>query len=185
MSTTDVELRAAIVDVLDALRGLTEFKRYSDVVPRAGKPASERELRTLETRLGLALPPSYRRFLTWHNGYEWLAYPGHVLSVRDLSPGGEYWDDIRQWKVETAEAGYGDPLDGLVFAYMDQPNNWAYFDPGRIAADGEWAVVLHSPGADPAVFQDLAAFLHSCAANARLARQWTLERMGRDSGGAA
>ena len=154
MSATPDDLRAAIEEVLVALRTLSAFARYSDVVPRSGRPASAKSIEALERRLGLSLPPTYRQFLTWHDGYEWLAYPGHMLSVKELSPGGEYWDDIKQWKIETAEAGYGDVLDGLVIAYMDQPNNWAYLDPNRIANDGEWAVVLHVPGVDPAVYPD-------------------------------
>ena len=181
MNTPPNDLQDAIEEVLEALRGLEEFPRYSEVVPKAGKPATPKMLQAMETRIGLPLPPSYHQFLSMHNGYAWLAYPGHMLSVQDLSPGGRYWDYIKEWKLETAEAGYGDILDGVVIAYMDQPNNWAYLDPNQIAANGEWTVVFHVPGIDPSEYPNIPAFLRACAANARLSREWTLQRP--DKGG--
>jgi hypothetical protein len=181
MSTISEELHSAIDEVLGALSGLAEFPRYDDVVPTPHPPATDAEIAALERRIGLPLPPSYRQFLQWHNGYDWLAYPGHMLSIQDASPGGRYWDDLKQWKLETAESGYGDVLDGLVIAYMDQPNNWAYLDPNQILPNGEWAVMLHVPGTDPSDYPDIQSFLRTCASNARLSREWTLQRP--DKGG--
>ena len=36
-----------------------------------GPPASEEQIAKLEQKIGIALPPSYRAFLTIHNGWRW------------------------------------------------------------------------------------------------------------------
>lgn len=170
------EIQSAIDEVLTELAALKAHRRYDDVLPTPGRPAPGMSIRALEQRIGLLLPPSYKAFLQMHDGYAWLAWPGHMLSIRDASPGGEYWDDIAEWKRETAEAGYGAVLDGVVIAYLEQPNNWVYLDPNRIASTGEWDVVLHVPGTDPTIYPDIAALLRGCASNARLSLQWASQK---------
>jgi hypothetical protein len=110
-----------------------------------------------------------------YNGYQWLAFPGHMLSIEDVIPGGEYWEDIKEWKLGMAEAGVTDALDGIVIAYLDQPNNWAYLDPDHPEA-GELAIALRVPGVEPDLYPDVAAFLHSSSARARLAMSWAQQR---------
>lgn len=165
----------AIQEILAVLRELARFEKYSYVVPAARPPASESAIRHYEQRLGMPLPPSYRTFLSMHNGFEWLAFPGHMLSIEEASPRGEYWPDIKEWKLGMSEAGLADALDGIVIAYLDQPNNWAYLDPDRQAGP-ELQIALHVPGVDPDYYPDVVEFLHSCAARARLALSWCSQR---------
>ena len=168
-------ISAAIRETLGVLAELALHDPYRELVPKPGPPAGEQKIRRYEQHLGMRLPPSYRTFLAMHDGYEWLAFPGHMLSIEAVMPGGEYWDDIREWKLGMAEAGLLEALDGIVVAYLDQPNNWVYLDPDRRQGE-ELELALHVPGVDPDYFPDVAAFLHGSAARARLALSWARQR---------
>jgi len=166
------QIREAVAEVLPDLGRLSAHQRYSDVIPRANRPATDRQIVSYEQYLGLRLPPSYRAFLELHNGYEWLAFPGHMLSIQDVVPGGEYFDDIKEWKTVMAEAGLSEALDGIVVAYLDQPNNWAYLDPNRARDGGEFDLALHVSGVDPSIYPTVVEFIRSAAERARLALTW-------------
>lgn len=165
----------SIEEVCAVLAELAQYESYHHVIPAPRSGASEAILQRYERYLGRRLPPSYRAFLSMHDGYEWLAFPGHMLGLEEVIPGGEYWEDIREWKLGMADAGLAQSLDGIVIAYLDQPNNWAYLDPDR--PDGaELAIALQVPGTEPDYYPDMAAFLHSCADRARLAMSWAQQR---------
>jgi cell wall assembly regulator SMI1 len=165
-------IREAVAAVVPDISRLSAYDRYRDAIPKARPAASERQIAKYEQYLGLHLPPSYRAFLRLHNGYEWLAFPGHMLSIEDVMPEGEYFDDIKEWKTVMAEAGLADALDGIVVAYLDQPNNWAYLDPNRPGADGELDLALHVAGADPSFYPAVDEFIRSAGERAKLALSW-------------
>lgn len=165
-------IRAAVAEVLPDLHRLSGVDRYRDVIPVPRPPATAPQIAAYEQYLRLALPASYRAFLELHNGYEWLAFPGHMLAIEDVVPGGEYFDDIKEWKQGMAEAGLTGALDGIVVAYLDQPNNWAYLDPHRVHADGEFDVALHVAGVDPSFYPTVVELIRSAGERARVALSW-------------
>ena len=172
MSNWHERIREAVAEVVPELSRLSAYERYRDVIPKARPPATERQIAKYEQYLGLRLPPSYRAFLELYNGYEWLAFPGHMLAIEEVMPEGDYYDDIKEWKTVMAEAGLGDALDGVVVAYLDQPNNWAYLDPNRAGVDGELNLALHVAGADPFFYPTVDEFIRSAGARAGLALTW-------------
>src|SRR5262245_4865178 len=93
-----------VADVVSRLaKAVTDFAKQEgdlDYLPVPHPPASAKLIADYEKYLGVKLPASYRAFLELHNGYDWLAYPGHMLSIEDVMPGGKYYDDILEWKKE-------------------------------------------------------------------------------------
>jgi cell wall assembly regulator SMI1 len=168
-------IESAVREILAVVHELNRYEIYSHVIPAPRPPATEHAIRQYEQRLGMRLPASYSTFLRMYNGFDWLAFPGHMLSIEDSSPGGEYWPDIKEWKLGMSDAGLAEALDGVVIAYLDQPNNWAYLDPDRSSGE-ELQVALHVPGVDPDYYPDVAAFLESSAGRARLALSWCMQR---------
>jgi hypothetical protein len=123
-------------------------------------PASPKAIAAVEKYLGLSLPPSYRAFLELHNGYDCLAYPGHMLPVEAHMPGSEWHDTIVDWKKMTATSGGAEVLDGIFIAYLDSPNNWAFLDPNKPRPGGELTVVKWL-NADTAEYADVVEFLEN------------------------
>jgi len=147
---------------------------FPQVDPQPGAPASEQQIEEYEEFLGRRLPDSYREFLSLHDGFEWLAYPGHMLSIQDLMPGSPTYDRIIRWKKMTAEYGGAEVLDGIVIAPLGEPNDWVYLDPNQPTGPRELTVVAHYPN-DSHTFEDLVAFFENrieyCAVAADLERE--------------
>lgn len=134
---------------------------YAHVRPLPGPPSTDAQIQAYEQYLGLRLPPSYRTLLSLHDGYDWLMYPGHMLSIRDLMPGGAWHDRVLEWKRVSARYGAGEVLEGIPVANMGQPNSWVYLDPGRTDKRGEFAVVEWEPE-DSEDYPDMLAYLEEC-----------------------
>jgi cell wall assembly regulator SMI1 len=166
------EIQKVEQEIVAELKKLAGYRLYRDVIPKPHPPASAQEIRAYEEYLGLTLPNSYRAFLELYNGYDWLAFPGHMLSIQDVMPKGQYYEDIVEWKKELAEFGEGGVLDGIMIAYLDQPNNWVFLDPNRTSTEGELMVVMYVPGVDPEHFDNVIEFLRSSIERAQLAEQW-------------
>lgn len=114
---------------------------------RLGAPgASEAELRALEARLGVALPPSYRAFLQASDGF---LQPG-VIVPRLLAAREVDWyrvahgDTIDAWG---SGAGDDDPVAAalgaaLLVSAQETIGTAVYLlDPRDVGADGEWAAL--------------------------------------------
>ena len=151
-------IAAVIAELVTELRRVSELEPYEEIDPRPRPPATAREIDAYERRIGLKLPASYRIFLELHNGYDWLAFSGPFLSIKEVSPGGDYFDEIVTWKKSSAKYGLGEVLDGIVIAYLGQPNNWLYLDPNRMSREGEMNVVKWDPST-PREYPDLLDFL--------------------------
>lgn len=146
MDNTRQALIASIARLKQALADYREREGFEDRVPAPRPPADEAEIVAYERHLGIRLPESYRIFLQLHDGYDWLAYPGHMLSIRSVMPGGEWYEDICEWKRDTVEYGSGEVLDGIVIATVDEATNWKlYLDPNRPSRQGELTVVEWTP----------------------------------------
>jgi len=114
-------------------------------LPKPRPPASDKDIEKYENHLQLKLPPSYREFLKLHNGYEGLAWPGDMLSIQDVMPGGQWYDAIQHWKQTCARYGGGEVLSGIVVAQQGEPNDYVYLDPQRPSRGKELTVVKFSP----------------------------------------
>lgn len=144
------------------LRKLKQLNGYEHIEPKPHPPASEAEISTYEAYLGVALPPSYRTFLSLYDGYEWLAYPGHILSIQDLMPNGKWHTAMLEWRRVSARCGAPEVARGIVIANMGQANNWVYLDAScRDAKTGDYRVVEWEPE-ETAEYDDLLAFLEEC-----------------------
>jgi cell wall assembly regulator SMI1 len=156
---------AAMASIVERLaRAVTlNAKKEGDLnyLPKPHPPATPEQLADYEKYLGRKLPDSYRAFLELHNGYDWLAFPGHMLSIESVMPGGQHYDDIVEWKKATAEYGGAEVLDGIVIANYDQPNSWIYLDPNRPSAKNELTVVEWDPE-DSEDYADVIEFLEEC-----------------------
>jgi hypothetical protein len=141
MADLRTQVQNTVERMVAAINALAKRQRYKSVVLKPGKPASDSEIEKYEKYLGLKLPPSYREFLKLHDGYECLAFPGHMLSIKDVMPGGQWHDDIKEWKGLYADYGRGEVVSGIVFANLDAPNDYAYFNTEKRGAKKELPVV--------------------------------------------
>jgi hypothetical protein len=160
MASIEATLKDVIARLDREIRDLAERKGKKHVRPKPFPPATEEEIARYEEYLGLKLPPSYRAFLKLHNGYDYLAYPGHMLSIQAVMPRGKWHKKIKDWKTTTAKYGSGEVLDGIVIANLDGPNNWTFLDPNKPTEGGEFAVVRWLSG-DSDDYLDLVAFLEN------------------------
>lgn len=145
--------------------------------PPVGRPAApEKRIRRFEKHLGLTLPPSYRAFLAVHDGYDRLAWPGHLRPIASLLPGGRWFKEHRRWQRELRGEGELDH-EVIPIGSIDEATNWMlYLDPGRATADGELAVVEWTP-AQSYVYESFQRYLEEELA-ARTKR--TSRRSGRN-----
>ncbi|MBB6550917.1 SMI1/KNR4 family protein [Nonomuraea rubra] len=103
-------------------------------------PATEDEVRALESRLGCVLPPSFREFLLVTNG--WRHAGNFVRSLRgteeigwlaDLEP---MWADAyADWDEEDTEPAAARSL----LISLEADAGVVYLDPGDVDEHGEWA----------------------------------------------
>lgn len=136
----------AIVDrLVHMLNRVAKLEGYDDILPKPHLPASREEILAYEKYLGLKLPKSYRAFLELYNGYDWLAFSGHMLAVQDAMPGGRFYNYIQDWKKRCARYGAGEVLDGVVIAELGGPNRWVYIDPNKASSEREFTVVYWEP----------------------------------------
>jgi hypothetical protein len=136
------DLQAKIDELVAAIGACVAREGYTDVALRPHAPASQQEIDDYEAYLGVKLPHSYREFLLLYNGYDWLAYPGHMLSIASVMPGGDWYDEIVEWKKISAEYGSAEVIDGIVIANLGDVNNWAYVVPDRPSGDDELTIVI-------------------------------------------
>ncbi len=110
-----------------------------------GPPAAEADLRKLEARLGRPLPPSYRAFLSLHDGWRMASGAMDLLSVREMLEG-PVAAGIRKWQDTARRAGDAAAAEGLVIGLSSVTATRLLLDPRRPDADGEWPVIQHCKG---------------------------------------
>jgi len=167
MADIRADLRKTIAELEGKLRELATYPEYNRLSLVALPPASEDEIVRYETYLGRPLPPSYRAFLSLHNGYRGLAYPGDMLSIDDVMPGGTWYDRISKWKKTSAKYGSTEVIDAVVIANLGQPNNWAYLDPKRVSAKTKEMKVVEWEPEDSDEYQNVLKFLEECLETVR------------------
>jgi hypothetical protein len=107
-----------------------------------GPPASEAQLRELETRLNKPLPPSYRVFLSLCDGWRMVAGGVDLLSIQDMLYGPRA-DRITKWQHQMARSGDSVAANSLVIGDSTITPTKLLLDPDTVDANGEWAVVQH------------------------------------------
>lgn len=142
MAAMQQQLQAKINDLVAAINACVVRDGYADVALQPYPPATQQEVADYEAYLGLSLPHTYREFLLLHNGYDWLAYPGHMLSIPAVMPEGQWYDEIVEWKQTSAEYGSGEVVDGIVIANLGDANNWAYLNPDKPSGEDEMTIVI-------------------------------------------
>src|ERR1035441_2526235 len=99
---TVIEAEAKLIKVIQETVRRT---KSTNIVLKPYPPASQQMIEKYERYLELKLPPSYRFFLELHNGYECLAFPGHMLSIESLMPGQQWHKKVIEWKQINADTG--------------------------------------------------------------------------------
>jgi hypothetical protein len=156
------QLQTVIKQLEKELMKLRQFPDYDDIVLKPNPPATAKAIDSYEDYLEMSLPKSYRAFLELHNGYEGIAFPGDMLSIQDVMPKSERFDKIQDWKKRMAKYGAPFVLDGIVFAFMGQPNFYVYFDPNKPSGKDELTVVEKDAGSPPIDSENLLVFLEGC-----------------------
>lgn len=133
------------------------------VALRPQKPATEKQILAYEKHLGLALPASYRAFLLLHNGYRGLAFPGDMLSIEAVMPGGAEFETIKRWKKMSMKNGADEVADAIVIAsHVDGPNHWTYLDPHQLSAKTHEMKVVEWEPSDSQAHATVLTYLEEC-----------------------
>lgn len=105
-----------------------------------GPPASEADISAFESHVGYPLPPSYRMFLSLHNGWRHWEGDTHLLSLEQMRHG-PYADWVRAWKEEAK--GRGETLieQGLVVATALHADTGLIMETALRYAGGEMAII--------------------------------------------
>lgn len=106
-----------------------------------GPPATEAQIASLETALGIVLPPSYRAFLLLHDGWRMVSANLDLYSVKELL---RVRDDARtaKWRKIAVDGGETFAADAVIIGGSQFAAAKLLLDPGRIR-DGEMATIRH------------------------------------------
>lgn len=160
MQSVQQRLESVIARLVSEIVAHAKRHGEQNVDPRPRPPAPRAAIAAYEKYLELSLPPSYRGFLELHDGYDWLAYPGDMLSIRDVMPDGDWYDRIQSWKKTSARYGMGEVLDVIVVANLGSAVNWGFLDPNRPTPNGELTTSRWLNG-DRDDYPDLVEFFES------------------------
>lgn len=107
-----------------------------------GPPASETDLVGLETWLGKPLPPSYRAFLSLHNGWRQVDGAMDLLSTEEIIKGPRH-KIIQAWQAQLKKIGDFVAANSIVIGLSEVTATKLLLDPNRTNPQGEWTVVQH------------------------------------------
>ncbi|PPJ26072.1 hypothetical protein C5E45_08950 [Nocardia nova] len=119
-------------------------------------PATEEAVAAAESRIGSALPPSYRKFLLTTDGWREAGYfvsrlrgTTDVGWLRDLEPYWMEWDDLDPFDDASESAAGNRFVRGLLIS-AEADSGILFLDPGDVDDAGEWAAFsLFSWRAEP------------------------------------
>lgn len=84
----------------------------ADIEQKLNPPAQEAEISAFENWIGISLPPSYRMFLSLHNGWQCFEGGTHLISL-DQQRRGEYAEWIKKLKSSAWEEGSAVLITGI------------------------------------------------------------------------
>jgi len=111
-----------------------------DVKQILAPPASEKELEEFEVQLGYRLPPSYRLFLSLHNGWQHWEGDTDLISIAERQHG-EYAEHIRILKEDAWEAGHAAVVEGLFIGLNLDSSGAFILDTQKIDKRGEMEII--------------------------------------------
>ena len=130
----------------------TQHPVYRGCRIAAGEPASEAQLVELEALLGARLPPSYRAFLSLHDGMRFVDDYGEdylftIYTVAQLMAPAD--DEEGPWDQPLFADGELERRNVLAIGRTYVTGIMYYLDRSAPGVDGEWpAVKWHASGAD-------------------------------------
>lgn len=135
------QLRAVVASTVAALRlpDPDDASRPYPIAPPSA-PALQEHIAYAESALGMRLPPSYRHFLSLHDGWIDVDLGSNLLNVRALV-------DFNRSQAEAAldpilDEIERDTTEGLiVFGTTKSDNSMFIFDSKKTDEFGEWAVI--------------------------------------------
>jgi|GEM_PF-4304370 len=152
------ELRLIVDELVAALRRYDKL-RFDELQSRElGPPATPDQVARLSHVLRFVLPPSWRAFLSIHNGWQNFRGTAKILSTEDY---GLPWVNqrVKDWE---------DLLDGQVNPFGDgrQPvllgtdeSSFLVVDPTTVRADGEMSFIMYDYLQEERRFPDFASYL--------------------------
>jgi hypothetical protein len=170
-------------NVIDALReALQRYDRlrFDELQARElGPPATPAELDGLEKAIGFPLPPSWKVFLSLHNGWSDFIGTSKLLSTRDIGSAWVMqriceWEDLLEDRPSPFAGGRQPVLLG------PDASSFLLVHPETRRNDGEMAFVMYDYLEEERRFQSLLEFLkhHLSVMSALIER---LEERGRDA----
>jgi hypothetical protein len=105
-----------------------------------GPPAPESEIANFENWVGYTLPPSYRTFISLHNGWRHWEGDTNILSIEEMRQGPNA-DSINSWKSEAWAEGQSVFLEGLVIAASLVTPGGLILDTSSVDQRGEMEIV--------------------------------------------
>jgi cell wall assembly regulator SMI1 len=128
--------------VESGVRARSEFYRTVGLEDeqKLGGPASEEQIGLLERKVGQRLPPSYRKFLLLHDGWDMVDGTTDLLSLRDLLHGPRA-AKIAAWQEKVRQYGETRFADGLVIGHSLVGQQRIILDPRQVNDEGEWTLI--------------------------------------------
>lgn len=105
-----------------------------------GSPADPELIQSLEARIGRALPPSYKAFLSLHNGWRMVDAETDLLPVEEMLDGPRA-ANIKDWQQQAAKWNDEIAAKGLVIGHSDISPSRILLDSSTITEDGEWRLL--------------------------------------------
>jgi cell wall assembly regulator SMI1 len=118
------------------------YEQLIELKPRQhlGPPASDRQIAQLEAYLAIQLPPSYRIFLSLHDGWRGFEANLSLLSIEEQMKG-ETADYIRSWKADQWAEGETLLIEGVVIGIELYTSKAWVLDTSHTDERGEMDVV--------------------------------------------
>lgn len=152
------ELRPTVDELAAALRRYDKL-RFDEVQSRElGPPATEDELARLSRVLGFFLPPSWRAFLSMHNGWQNFRGTAKILSTADYELAWvrqrvKDWEDLLDGQINP----FGDGRKPILLGTDE--SSFLVVDPTTVRPDGEMSFIMYDYLEEERRFPDFASYL--------------------------
>ena len=149
----------ALVDELAAALRRYDILRFDEVQQRElGPPATAEELAKLSQVVGFEMPPSWRGFLSLHNGWSNFRGTAKILSTADFAAP---WvrQRISEWEdlLEGRPNPFGDGRQPILLGTSE--SSVLVVDPGTVRTDGEMSFIMYDYLQEEHRFPDFMSFL--------------------------
>jgi hypothetical protein len=138
MSVDPKELETRIQEVFELNRESIELSESGNI-QELGPPACEKSIREVEETLGFSLPPSYRTFLSLHDGWTDFAGDLRFLSIAEIGRG-ECAEEVQALKKRARNWGETPP-EGLIIGVDLHTAGCYVIDMAKVNEQGEAPVV--------------------------------------------